>query len=638
MIETWLTAAPSILIGVAILVVPGAVVVASGWGVRSLRAWLFAPALSVALLAVAATLAPFVGLTWSPLPVAALTVIAAAVAMIVRRSTRPSGRDATASSGRAAIAAGAALVLAIGAITVQLIVVFGAPENISQTFDNVIHLNAIALALETGDASVFAIGRTSDIAVYPNGWHAVVTLVAQLGGGTIPLAVSASNIAICAVAWPTSVLALAATVFRERPAALLLSGALSTGFGAFPLLLMDFGVLYPNATAYAILPAGVAAVCALLWNTDRLRSALLLLCVAAGIGLAHPNAFLALYAMTAVAVIVRLLRGPRGFPTWRGLATTAAVMLLGVVIWRFGRTNTEMSTWREWQSTAQALGEAALVSPAGYPITIVTSLLLVLGMVAVVRNPRRWLHVAIPFAAASFLFVVASGLSKDSTIRDVLTNPWYNDSYRLAALLPTGGIPVAVVGALLLFDLVAVWWRRAHWPEPARVAVVVAASVALFAVAFGTNVRAVARQAHEAYRMDNQSLLLTADERKLLERLDETTPEDATLIVNPWTGGSLAYPLADREVVERHIFSVRTPDEVYVDENLANIEHDPEVCDAVTRLGADYVLDFGDQNVFDDPSSGTEREGLNDLEPSSHLVLVDEEGSDARLFQIVGCE
>ena len=42
------------------------------------------------------------------------------------------------------------------------------------------------------------------------------------------------------------------------------AAALSTGFGAFPILLFDFGVLYPNATAYAVLPAGLAAVWMLL--------------------------------------------------------------------------------------------------------------------------------------------------------------------------------------------------------------------------------------------------------------------------------------------------------------------------------------------------------------------------------------
>ena len=109
------------------------------------------------------------------------------------------------------------------------------------------------------------------------------------------------------------------------------------------------------------------------------------------------------------------------------------------------------------------------------------------------------------------------------------------------------------------------------------------------------------------------------------------------LIVNPWTGGSLAYALAGREVLELHVFGTRTDDEEYVDAHLADIDDDPRVCEAVDRLGAEYVLDFGSQNVFKSKNSGTERSGINDLEPSDRLVLVDAEGDDARLFRIEGC-
>jgi len=640
--EAWLAAVPSILVAAAVLIAPGAVVVAAGWGLRSLAAWMFAPAISISLAAVAATAASLVGLRWSLLPLAILTVVAAAVAFLVRRRSRPPAAPSqTGRAWMAPVAAVAGLGGAAVAIALQLMTAFGAPENISQTFDNVVHLSAIRLALDTGDASVFGIGRTSDVPFYPNGWHSIVTLTAQLGGGGIPLAVNAANIAICAIAWPASMLALAAVAFRARPAALLVTGALSTGFGAFPLLLLDFGVLYPNATAYAILPAGLAALWMVLQGPDRVRSSLLVLVLCAGIGLAHPNAFLAFYALAVGVVVVELLRGAwraRTRRAWLGFAGTGAVLLiLGVVLWRVGRTNTEMSAWGAWQSTAQAVGEAALVSPRGYPITVATAVLLVVGMLAIARDPARWLRVAIPFAAGALLFVTVSGLPFGTRIRDILTNPWYNDSYRLAALLPMVGIPVAVVGALALIDGTTVLWRRAGWREPVRLPLVALAALSLFGVAAGANVTAVMAHAQANYRIDDSAALLTDDELALIERLDDTTPDDAVLIVNPWTGGSLAYPLAGREVLERHIFSARTDDEDYVNRNLKDIDTDPEVCEAVARLGADYVLDFGSQNVFNDKASGLERTGLNDLSPSPHLVVVDEEGDDARLFEIVGC-
>ncbi|GAA4060720.1 hypothetical protein GCM10023065_08500 [Microbacterium laevaniformans] len=659
MSEAWAAAIPSVLVGVLLVAVPGSAVIVAGWGVRSLRLWLLAPAVSLAILAGAATAAHLVHMRWSLLPVAIVTLACAGIAFAVRRwvagpsrsASAPDGTDAPESiesparwRGWMSVAVGAAGLLGAAiTISVQLMIAFGGPENISQTFDNVVHLNAIRLALDSADASVFTIGSTSDTDWYPNGWHSVVTLVAQLGGGSIPLAVNAGTIAICAFAWPASVLALTATVFRGRPAALGAAAALSTGFGAFPLLLVYFGVLYPNATAYAVLPAGVAAVWMLLTahGRGRVRQALLLALIAAGITMAHPNALLALYALTVVPVIWFLVRLARRGGTRRGYVVQGgwilAILLVGVGLWRFGRTNAAMSAWAAWQSTAQAFGEAALMSPRGYPVTIATAVVLLIGIAAVVRHPSRWWWVGPPFAAAAFLFIVASGVPAGTRLRDLLTSPWYNDSFRLAALLPIVGIPVAVLGTIVIVDAVTACLRRIHAPAAVREGILSVAVAALFGVAVGPNVTAVVDDARTVYRLDASSALLTADEAAVLERLDRTTPPDALLIVNPWTGGSLAFALADRHVTARHIFGTRSADEEFVDAHLAQIDSDPRVCEAVDRIGATYVLDFGHQNVFNNPGSGLERSGLNDLTPSSHLVLVDSQGEHARLFAVMGC-
>ncbi|PZU46391.1 MAG: hypothetical protein DI566_07825 [Microbacterium sp.] len=540
----------------------------------------------------------------------------------------------------------AAIVGVLGAfavITAQLMSAFGSPQNISQTFDNIVHLNAIRLALDAGDASIFQIGSASDVPWYPNGWHSLVTLTSLLGGGSIPLAVTAANIAICAFAWPMSTLALAAALFRHRPAALAAAAALSTGFGAFPILLLYFGVLYPNATAYAILPAGIAAVWCLVDARSRevARAASLLALVAAGIAMAHPNALLALYAVTAVPAIGILFARARQAATRRASQSagvwTLGIVALGVFLWRVGRTNSGMSGWGGWQTVAQALGEAAVIAPRAYPVTITAAALLLLGIGAVIRRPERWWRVGPPFAAAAFLFIVVSGLPAGTRFRDLLTSPWYNDPYRLASLLPIVGVPVAVLGALIVIDLLSSGIRRLGGQERVRVPVVAVAITALFSVALGPNVSAVMDDARIAYRTDASSALLTTDERALLDRLSTRTADDSLIIANPWTGGSLAFALGGRDVTSLHVFGTRSTDEEFLDAHLRDIDSDPRVCEAVVRTGADYVLDFGAQNVFNDPASGHEREGLNDLTPSRHLVLVDSEGDDARLFAIEGC-
>ncbi|WP_457825381.1 DUF6541 family protein, partial [Staphylococcus aureus] len=82
--------------------------------------------------------------------------------------------------------------------------------------------------------------------------------------------------------------------------------------------------------------------------------------------------------------------------------------------------------------------------------------LLLIGFAAVARRPRL-LPILTPFAVAVALFAISSGLRIDHPLRQILTNPWYNDSNRLAALLPLVAIPVATLGAIALVDLARRW-------------------------------------------------------------------------------------------------------------------------------------------------------------------------------------
>lgn len=642
MTDSWWAVALPLLTAVLIYVVPGLVVLVAGWGVRRPGILFLAPAVSTALVAVSALAGGLVGIGWSPLPVAALTVVAAVVAYLLRRRVGP--EDTPRPSSRAVVASIAGLAGAAVVITIQLMHVFIGPENISQTFDNIIHLNSVAHAVATADASPFALGRLTDIPFYPNGWHSVASLVAIATGASVPLAVTATNIAVAAVVWPASSIALAWVLFRGRPTAIAATAALSTGFGAFPILLFDFGVLYPNVSGYAIVPAGIATVL-LLWNAPtasaRIREGVLALVVAGGVFLAHPNAFLALWAIAAFTVWTLLLRGAiaaRSRRTWAitGVVTAAIVIVSGILWWR-ARTPFEMSRWGPWQSTAQAFGEATLLSPRAYPVTLAISVLIVVGLISVIRHPRR-LIIAVPFLVAGFLFVIASGGTDNWWLREVVANPWYNDSYRFAALLPVAGIPVAALGAVATVDAVSALAARRALPAWVRLGGGVVAVLALFALAgWGPNVQAVAEKARTAYAADATSALLSDSELALLERLDETTPEDALIAGSPRTGASLAYAIAGRDVMEYHVFGTRTDDEVLIDEHLRDIDSDPAVCDAVRATGVDYVLDFGDADIFGDTEAAKEHAGVQDLEPGEHLVLVDSEGADARLFRIEGC-
>ncbi|WP_278101029.1 DUF6541 family protein [Microbacterium proteolyticum] len=641
MSDSWSVIVMPLIVSILALTVPGIAVIAAGWGVRRLQLLALAPVVSIAVLGVSATLAPMVGLGWSPLPIAIVTVLTAAAAFGLRRWVGPEHGDRTPRAN--ALWGALALIVAAVIVGLQLAFVFGGPSHISQTFDAIVHLNTVAFAVDTHNASAFHIGATSDIGFYPNGWHTVAALAAEVTGVSVPVAVNAANIALGAVAWPVSVVALSAALLSERKAVLVSAAALSTGFGAFPILLMYFGVLWPNAMAYAVLPGGLAVVVHLLRTTGvraRLRAVFLLLVASAGVGLAHPNAFLAMVAMGAGVTVVELVssawrRASRRY--WYLVAAILAALAIVIVgLWRFSRTGAGMSQWAPWQTTAQAIGEALLLSPHGYTLTVTISALILIGLIRVVRQPR-FLVVAAPMAVASLLFVLVSGTAGGNIVRDMFTNPWYNDSYRLAALLPAAGIPVAVLGAVTVVDLATRGLLRIDAARGWRIAVAVVGVIAIFSVGASPNVLRAVSEARGAYALGPTSPLLTSDEEALLERLPETTPADAVIAGSAWTGTSLAYAIGDREVLRKHVFGTIGPDEEYIGNHLKDIESDPKVCQAVDRLGVDYVLDFGAQNVWNNPGVGLERQGLYGLTPSEHLVLVDSQGPAARLFRIEGC-
>jgi hypothetical protein len=635
---SWIDAAPTYLVAALILILPGGLVIATGWGVRNPFRLLLAPAVSVTIAAVAATVAPFVGVRWGLLPLAAVTVVVIAIAALLRRFARPE----PAAGDRRAVWTGAAFAVAAAAAVVLFARAFGAPENIAQRFDNIVHLNAVGLALQTGDSSPMQIGATSDIGAYPNAWHAVTTLAAELTGASVPVAVNASNLAFVSILWTASIMALSGALLRDRTAAYVAAAALSLGFGAFPALFFNWGVLYPNVVGYAMLPALLASVALALRGPTRaatIRALLLVALLAGGTFLGHPNAFLAGLAFSAAYVVSVYVVRAVDARTTRGwvapAVATAAFVLAIAVVWAIGRTSAEHSGWSSWETSAQAFGEGVLISPRGFAPTIVSAVLLLLGLIAVARHPRLLPAVA-PFLVAIVLFVVSAGFPTEHWLRQWLTNPWYNDPNRLAALLPIAGIPVAALGVVRLVDAAHVAATRRSAPRWVVVAATVGSAAVLFSVVLGPNLRTALSQVREAYAYTDDALLVSSDEKLLLDRLEDETPEDALIIGSPRTGASLALALADRTVTERHIFGSPSDDLRFLNTQLRNIDEDPEVCRTVDALGVDYVLDFGRRDVIDE-SFADAYDGVQDLEPGRHLELVDSEGDDARLFRIEGC-
>lgn len=669
---TWFETVPTIVVAALVIVVPGAVL-ARALGARGL-AWAAAAApMTVSLVAVGTVVAGAVGLAWNPVVLGAFTLICAGIVWgvrwlvaarlaVVRRSVHrgerdraghadPAGRTGRTGTTAALAAAGlAGLAVGVGTLWANLTRTFIAPENISQTYDNVHHLSAIRAIVESGNGSSLSVGamiHNGPSGVYPFAWHNLVALTVELTNVPLPVGVNAVNIVLGALVWTLGAMFLASRVAGTRPAVLLTAGVLAGGFGAFPFLALGWGVLYPNFLAIALLPVFIALVADVLKLSAKPRTAplpaLALLVVGApGLALAHPNVVMALAAFTIPLLLFWLVRlfAARRFTGQALAAATVAVALYLVVFaaaWDRIRPSAAGSHWPPTLTLPTAVGEALAGTPLQVPPSWPVLVLTLLGIVAVCLQWRKlWLLGA--GLVSGMFFVVVSSFPAEA-LRHAITGVFFNDSNRLAALLPVLALPLMVAGAVWAFDVSA---KRiptgSLGPAPRATTFAVAGVVAALLLGLGVqnhSVQATVDYVGSTYYASTpDSWLLSSDEAALIKRAPEHIPAGATVIGHPANGGSLIYALEGYKTIMPSLSSVQTPGIKTIWEHLPELNTDPAVCAAIEKLDAYYLLDFGSGRQVSDmrmtiPSS-------EDLALTPGLTLLDEQGA-ARLYRIDAC-
>lgn len=641
----WLELAAGATVAIAIMTIPG-LTLARIAGMRGIWMWGLAAPFSVTVISLAALAGPFVGMRWGLLPWAsvwlALLVIVGGLRFIARPEV-PRGR-------RWQRWTLLAVALGFSAAALQLLVVWRSPDAFSQSFDNIFHMNAIRYALETGSASPLTLGSMTSpgggVWFYPSAWHAAASLVAGVTGASVPVAANAVVFATSCVAWPTGSVLLTRLLFGRRPVLLVAAGALGSTIPAFPLGLVDYGVLYPYHLGLALLPAAAAATLSVVGlGVSRERGprgwfgAVLVLGALPALAIAHPGALMAWLVLAALAVVVTFVKLVRSRPPRRSLvlasAGTLAFAVPAAAAWHLLKPPAEARTWLPELTPAQAVGEATLLSLGGTVIPLAATILAIVGVSESLRRrtpTRAWALLAL--AATLALFVVAYALPY-IPLRDFLTGSWYNNWPRLAAIVPVVAVPMVAFGA----DTA---WRRARRMLSRSRGVSARKAIAVLALGLATTTAfaqwfafADARRIHhDMYAITADSALISTDEAALLARLPEEVPADASIAGNAWTGTALAFALSDRSVVMTHTLVTLDADAQLIMDRLRYAAPGTAVCAAIAREQVEYVLDFGDQEIHDGRHI---LPGVENLETSPAVRLVDEEG-DARLFEVVGCD
>ncbi|MCY0903570.1 DUF6541 family protein [Arthrobacter sp. H14-L1] len=662
---SWWSTVPLLAAAAAIFFVPGAVI---AWAsrVRGFALVALAPALTVTSASVAAMAVPYLGLQWSVFVVLGFSLVLAAVAFLLSHGTARRWPGPRRRGYGWVVPLAEMIAVALGALLVgrRLVYAFGTPGAISQTFDNVFHLNAIRYIVDTGSASSLSITTLTGGGFYPAAWHDMVSLLIDVTGTQIPVAVNLINICIGALVWPVGCIYLVQQIVGRRALPSIIAGVLSAAFGSFPLLMLDFGVLYPNVLAISLLPIALGASLQAL-GVARERTAspvvswLLLLAVLPGMTLAHPSSTMALVALLVPVLLgiwwreVRPRLG-RWRATWKQLALYVVAVLVSAavlrVVWQSVRPPESASTWTPVETTANAIGELIASAPLGRPVSWLVLILAAVGITTLLaRRQHQWLVGMYGVLGALFVIVASFPVGP---LRTFYTGVWYNDPPRLAALLPVATLPLAVVGAMTVLE-----WAYGRWGEqllttfhnsrPSQqgkfdgklvtrwggVAALAVLTVALMAGTQQTNVRVAAKHAAASYQLSAESPLLSVDEKKLLERLDEEVPVGEVLAGNPWNGSALAYSIADRRTIQIGILGKLPVGATEIYDRLNDAKTDPDVCPAVRSLGIHYVLDFGHQEVHGQDHGF---QGLDNLGTRGVATLIDHEGQ-AKLYKLTTC-
>ncbi|ADX73876.1 hypothetical protein Asphe3_27580 [Pseudarthrobacter phenanthrenivorans Sphe3] len=645
----WVLALPGLAGAAAVLLCPGLLL---GWALGLRHVWMIslAPVLTASLVAVSTLAAWWLHIGWNVGVFAVTAVFFAGAVLVMVRLISKRWPDSFA-WWPAGDTAGAAywIALLIGGffLAVRYVQIVERPGNINQGIDTPFHLNLVQQILNSGDGSPFSVRALmgEPAGFYPQIWHALVALTAQVTRLPVVEAANVLNFAIVAVSWPLGVLLLVYLVVGPKTVALVCAGVATAGFFAFPFTVMqsqksDFGPLFPYMLAVTFLPPLIAVLATALKFGNRTPMPWPLAAATLALGLpglvnTHMSGLVALVGLSTTFAVVAALRSFRelkqrrsdlyGYLKWTALWITA--FSAGLIVWAVVRPWT--TTWDPIDTFPAAAGSVLLTAPTHGDVAWALAALTLIGTAQLVRQPTaRWFLAS--YGGAVALYLVAAAVPASAPlVRELIIGAWYGDPPRLAALLPMFWAVFAGAAGAWIFESLKRY--RVRWVVPVGIA---ALSVSI--VIWPTNSE-TAPGRERTYALADASPLLSPNELELLSRLGTHVPRDAVIANNPWDGSSTAYAIADRRVLFAHAYAGSNPDRLLAAERLNRADPESDVCEAVKRENIQFLLDFGGHYVDPKRKEVNEFPGIEVPDNSSAFVKVDQEG-DAALYRFVGCE
>lgn len=683
----WVQLAPLVLLAFLLFYLPGAGL-AAAFGVRGTMVFVAAPPLTMGLIAGAAIALGGMHQSWGLVTFSVASVLVIGIVYVCCRAIRvfAGGRLLyTYAFDLRSLFIGLSITGVLMAIV--LAVIFPDPTLFAQTFDNVFHMNAIQYILDTGNASSFSVAQVTSGGAptlsYPAAWHGFVSLV--LGAArvvqpavTIAAAINAATLTVAVGGWGMGVLILTQVVGGRSIMTTVMASGLAATTPLFPWFFLEWGSLYPNMLANAMVP-GLLAILFLVRiaptgsgppapAADRpadegerqpgrgeslldpraedlggRRSRAVLVSVLAaslpGVALAHPNA-----AFTLGIAMLVISWGALFTSLW-GAGKRSRVRYAG---WGLALIVLTSAFCLAWAALAPAnpvappassglrttLWSSLTAGPVGAPPSRALPFLIALGVVACLRQ-RRLVHIALWLIPTGIYIGALCATSPEMSLW--LGGIFYQDARRIAVSVLVLSLPLVLssLGALTMFFT---WVGSAVRPRILRTVTVsllaVAVSAGLSYTNFGRSLGPhIAATRALLYDRSAKSRYVSADEYTLMSRMRAELPLDAKVIGDPGNGTPFIYSIAQVPVVFGHIFSNDSAAMAQVRTHLFDEGQREATCQALSDLHAYYFADFGAGSpVF----AGAEfYPGLTPVN-YSFLELVDRQ-ADARLYRITAC-
>lgn len=685
----------SVLLGIGIVLVPGFVALwALGFGPRA--ALLAAPALSAAYVGAVGIAYNVLGIPSNLVRLMVPVLVLAAVVLAIRFVRwRSPNRERPAHEQAAplhelevpsdalpwgVIALYAVLGLGLGYYVFVQVIPFS--NGMIESFDVVSHINRVRGFANSGNFSSFAnpIYSQSDVSpfletssFYPAAFHAMAALVCMTMGIEPTGAINVMSYVFAGLVLPFSLALFLAVTLHDRRV-VVCGSVVVAAFVMFPWTMLRWGPLFPNMAALA---AMLAVASLLIMVTKRVsagaraRGIIAFLLGVLGLAFMQPNAVFAMGVTLAVYLLGRLLHTNKPIEVAGkklnkialavAFVATCCIVWIGVVRSPFMRDVVSFK-WEPFTYPAQAvvnLLSLGFVQGFGqgypeYPQYALGALIVVGFVVAASRRHWRWLCLSYLLSAIAFVECTTS----DSTLKHLMVGPWYNDPYRVAALVCLAAMPLAALGVSWVVGLVgnAIQKNRERLNEPSRLRASLVAAVVVFGVTlvviFYPNLNdpwtmqpiqtAFGFQRQDFADTYNYGGAYSREESDFVQQVMDIVGDQGVIINVPADGSVVSYGFDGlhayyREMNNYSIPGGETQESITIRQHLSEISTNTEVQDAVRKVGAHYVLRLsftGEPSSISWGYAESDWNGIvsiNDNTPGFETVLAE---GELRLYRI----